>query len=99
METAWFSSFRPLHRKATDVAVVLQEAHLAQAWALTEPAWAAPVGPRLGRSQLESTCTVGSGKGWGWEGWGMSTVWRWGPDRTHYSTVQAESSNQGGTSN
>lgn len=86
-------------RKAMDGAGVLQEAHLAQAWALTELGWAAPLGRKLRRSQLESMCTVGSGKGWGWEGWGVSVVWRWGPGRTHYSTVQAESSNQSGASN
>lgn len=69
METAWLSSFWPLYRKAMGGAVVLQEAYLAQAWALTEPGWAAPDGPALGRDQLESMCTAGSGKGWVWEGW------------------------------
>lgn len=43
MEMAWFSSFQPLYRRAIDGAVVFQEAHLAQAWALTEtdgqPQW------------------------------------------------------------
>lgn len=54
---------------------------------------------RLRRNQLASMGTARSGKGWGWERRGTSMVAVWEADGTHYSTVQAESQDQGGASN
>lgn len=62
-QIGWFSSSWPLYGQAVDGTVVFQEGHLTEAWALTEPGWSALVWTGLGRKQLESTCTAGSGKG------------------------------------